>query len=60
MHDTTIGLIAYFAVVLALVAYLAANVGAERRDYRRHRGWMAVTGGFLGVAVAAVALMVAV
>lgn len=51
-------LIAYFAVVLALVAYFASNVGVEWRG-RRSRGWIAVMGAFLAIAAAAVVILVA-
>ena len=59
MADTTLVMISYCAIVLAATAYFASNVGAEQRGYRRHKGWLAVMGAFLGIAVAAAVLGVA-
>ena len=51
----------YFAAacfVLAPVCYLASNVGAEKRNYQRHKGLMAAMGALLGVGLAASILAV--
>lgn len=59
MSDAALAMTAYCALVLSLVAYLAGNVGAERRGYRRHRGWLALMILWLILALAAAVALIA-
>lgn len=59
MSDAVLFMTAYCSLVLAVVAYFASNVGAERRGYRRHKGWFAVAILWFLVALAAVVALIA-